>query len=72
MEFDLNHPLNYLDWSPPPNLEKLTIVNFAIKLNTLTHLENLNFLHLNSVQALGLSDSKAFFDFANLKHLDFD
>jgi hypothetical protein len=70
MEFDLNHPLNYLDWNPPPNLEKLTIAFFAIKLNTLTHLNNLHFLHLNNVQALGVSDSKAFLDFANLKHLD--
>ncbi len=69
-EFDLNDPPNYLDLSPPPNLEKLTIVYFAFKLNTLTHLKNLNFLHLNGVQALGLSDSKAFLGFANLKHLD--
>jgi Leucine-rich repeat (LRR) protein len=70
MEFDLNHPPNYLDLSPPPNLEQLTIVYFNIKLNTLTHLKNLNFLHLDEVQALGLSDSKAFLDFANIKHLD--
>jgi len=70
IEFDRNMP-NYLDLSPPPNLEKLTIVFFAIKLNTLTHLKKLNFLHLNSVQTLGLSDSKAFLDFINLKHLDF-
>jgi Leucine-rich repeat (LRR) protein len=70
MEFDLNHPLNYLDFSPPPNLEKLTIVFFAIKLNTLTHLKKLNSLNLNSVHALGVSDSKAFLDFASLKHLD--
>jgi len=62
---------HYLDLSPPPNLEKLTIVNFDIKLNTLTHLKNLNFLHLDNV-FLGLSDSKAFLDFANLKHLDFE
>jgi Leucine-rich repeat (LRR) protein len=70
IEYDLNMP-NYLDWSPPPNLEKLTIVYFNIKLNTLTHLKNLNFLHLDKVKYLGLSDSKAFLDFANLKHLDF-
>jgi Leucine-rich repeat (LRR) protein len=70
-EFDLNLP-NYLDWSLPPNLEKLTIVSFAIKLNTLTHLKNLNFLHLDNLQALGLSDSNAFLDFPSLKHLDFD
>jgi Leucine-rich repeat (LRR) protein len=70
-DYDLNHPQNYLDLSPPPNLEKLTIVYFAIKLNTLTHLKNLNFLHLDKVQALGVSDSKAFLGFANLKHLDF-
>jgi Leucine-rich repeat (LRR) protein len=70
-EYELNHPPNELDLSPPPNLEKLTIVYFDIKLNTLTHLKNLNFLHLDKVQALGLSDSKAFLDFANLKHLDF-
>jgi hypothetical protein len=70
IEFDLYMP-NYLDLSPPPNLEKLTIVYFAIKLNTLTHLKNLNFLHLDKVKYLGLSDSKAFLDFANLKHLDF-
>jgi Leucine-rich repeat (LRR) protein len=70
IEFDLYMP-NYLDLSPPPNLEKLTIVYFAIKLNTLTHLKNLNFLHLDNVKYLGLSDSKAFLDFANLKHLDF-
>jgi Leucine-rich repeat (LRR) protein len=62
---------NYLDLSPPPNLEKLTIVYFAIKLNTLTHLKKLNFLRLDKVQALGLSDSKAFLDFACLKILDF-
>jgi Leucine-rich repeat (LRR) protein len=68
-EFDLNMP-NYLDLSPPPNLEKLTIVYFDIKLNTLTHLKNLNFLCLDKVQTLGLSDSKSFLDFANLKHLD--
>jgi Leucine-rich repeat (LRR) protein len=61
---------NYLDWSPPPNLEKLTIFYFDIKLNTLTHLNNLNFLNLHRVKYLGLSDSKAFLDFANLKHLD--
>jgi Leucine-rich repeat (LRR) protein len=72
IEYDLKHPPNYLDWSPPPNLEKLTIINFNIKLNTLTHLKNLNFLNLDRVPALGLSDSKAFLDFANLKHLDFD
>jgi Leucine-rich repeat (LRR) protein len=69
-DVDLDDPPNYLDLSPPPNLRKLTIVYFAIKLNTLTHLKNLSFLHLNSVQALGLSDSKAFLNFANLKHLD--
>ncbi len=69
-EFDLDMPF-YLDLSPPLNLEKLTIVYFNIKLNMLTHLKNLNSLHLNIVQALGLSDSKAFLDFANLKHLDF-
>jgi hypothetical protein len=68
-EFDLNMT-NYLDFSPPTNLEKLIIVYFAIRLNTLTHLKNLNSLHLNSVHDLGLSDSKAFLDFANLKHLD--
>jgi len=68
IEFDLNVP-NYLDWSPPPNLEKLTIVRYNIKLNTLTHLKNLNFLNLKNVQTLGLSDSKAFLEFANLKHL---
>jgi hypothetical protein len=33
-------------------------------------LKNLNFLRLDNVQALGVSDSKAFLDFANLKHLD--
>jgi Leucine-rich repeat (LRR) protein len=71
IEFDLNQPPNYLDLSPPPNLEILTIVNFAIKLNTLTHLKNLNFLHLDKVKYLCLSDSKAFLDFSNLKHLDF-
>jgi Leucine-rich repeat (LRR) protein len=60
----------YLDLSPPPNLEKLTIVYFNIKLNTLTHLKNLNFLRLDNVYALGLSDSTTFLDFANLKHLD--
>ncbi len=70
-EYELNHPPHYLDWSPPPNLEKLTIVYFDIKLNTLTHLKNLNFLHLDKVHTLGLSDPKAFLDFANLKHLDF-
>ncbi len=68
IEFDLYMP-NYLDLSPPTNLEKLTIVKFNIRLNTLTHLKNLNFLHLNSVQALGLSDSKAFLEFTSLKHL---
>ncbi len=68
---DRNHPPNYLDWSPPPNLEKLTIVYCDIQLNTLTHLKNLNFLHLDKVKYLGLSDSKAFLDFENLKHLDF-
>jgi Leucine-rich repeat (LRR) protein len=68
IEFDLYMP-NYLDLSPPPNLEKLMIVKFNIRLNTLTHLKNLNFLHLNSVQALGLSDSKAFLEFTSLKHL---
>ncbi len=68
-EFDLNMP-NYLDWSSPTNLEKLTIVFFAIKLNLLTHLKNLHFLRLEKVQALGVSDSKSFLDFANLKHLD--
>ncbi len=67
--FDINMQ-NYLDLSPPPNLEKLTIVYFNIKLNTLTHLKNLNFLHLDKVKSLGLSDSKAFLDFASLKHLD--
>ena len=36
----------------------------------MTHLKNLNFLHLDKVETLGLSDSKAFLDFANLKHLD--
>jgi Leucine-rich repeat (LRR) protein len=71
MEYDLNHTPHYLDLSPPPNLEKLTIVYFDIKLNTLTHLKNLNFLHLDGVQTLGVIDSKAFLDFANLKHLDF-
>ena len=69
-EFDFIHTPNYLDLSPPPNLEKLTIVYFDIKLNTLTHLRNLNFLHLDKVKYLGVSDSKAFLDFANLKHLD--
>jgi len=71
IENELNHTPNYLDLSPPPNLEKLTIVNFDIKLNTLTHLNNLNFLHLDQVKSLGISDSNAFLDFANLKHLDF-
>jgi Leucine-rich repeat (LRR) protein len=69
-EYELNHPPHYLDWSPPPNLEKLTIIFFNIKLNTLTHLKNLNFLHLDKVKYLGLTDSKTFLDFANLKHLD--
>jgi Leucine-rich repeat (LRR) protein len=72
IEYEFDHPPNYLDWSPPPNLEKLTIVYFGVKLNTLTHLNNLNFLHLDKVETLGLSDSKALLDFANLKHLDFD
>ena len=72
LDFFCSYPQNYLDLSPPPNLEKLTIVYFAIRLNSLTHLKNLNSLHLNSVDALGLSDSKAFLDFANLKHLDFE
>ena len=70
-EFDLYHASNYLNFSPPPNLEKLTIIYFGIKLNTLTHLKNLNFLRLDKVQTLGLSDSNAFLDFASLKHLDF-
>ena len=70
-EYDLNHPPNYLDLSPPPNIEKLTIVHFAIKLSTLTHLKNLNFLRLDRVKYLGVSDSKAFLEFKNLKHLDF-
>jgi Leucine-rich repeat (LRR) protein len=69
-EFDLNHPPNFLDLSPPANLEKLIIVYFNIKLNTLTHLNNLNFLHLDKVKSLGISDWKAFLDFASLKHLD--
>jgi Leucine-rich repeat (LRR) protein len=69
-DYNLNHTPNYLDLSSPPNLEKLTIVNFKVKLNTLTHLKNLNFLRLDKVQALGLSDLKAFLDFASLKHLD--
>jgi Leucine-rich repeat (LRR) protein len=71
IEFDFIHTPNYLDLSPPPNLEKLTIVFFDIKLHTLTHLKNLNSLHLDKVQALGLSDSKALLDFKNLKHLNF-
>ena len=71
LEFDLNHTPNYLNLSPPPNLEKLTIVYFDIKLNTLTHLLNLNFLRLDKVQTLGLSDSNSFLEFASLKHLDF-
>ena len=70
-EFYFHRPPNYLDLSPPPNLEKLTTVYFDINLNTLTHLKKLNSLHLNSVHALGVSDSKAFLDFASLKHLDF-
>jgi Leucine-rich repeat (LRR) protein len=70
LEFYNPHTPNYLDLSPPPNLEKLTIVFFDIKLHTLTHLKNLNFLRLDNVQALGVSDSKAFLGFANLKHLD--
>jgi Leucine-rich repeat (LRR) protein len=69
IQLDYNHMTNDLDLSPPPNLEKFTIVNFNIKLNTLTHLKKLNFLRLDNIQALGLSDSKAFLDFANLKHL---
>jgi Leucine-rich repeat (LRR) protein len=69
-EYDINYNPNYLDLSPPSNLEKLTIVYFEIKLNTLTHLKNLNFLHLVHVQTLGLSDSNTFLDFANLKYLD--
>jgi hypothetical protein len=52
-EFFFHQPPIYLDWSPPPNLVKLTIVYFAIKLNTLTHLKKLNFLHLDKLQALG-------------------
>jgi Leucine-rich repeat (LRR) protein len=72
IEFDFPHPPNYLDMSPPPNLEKLTIVSFDIKLNTLTHLKNLNFLRLDNIHSLGLSDSKAFLGFKNLKHLVVD
>jgi hypothetical protein len=70
IELAFPRPPNYLDWSPPPNLEKLTIVFFKVKLNSLTHLKNLNLLHLDRVKTLGLSDSKSFLDFANLKHLD--
>jgi len=50
-ELDFPRPPNYLDWSPPPKLEKLTIAKFNIRLNTLTHLKNLNFLRLIHVQA---------------------
>ncbi len=34
-------------------------------------MKNLNFLRLIHVQTLGLTDTKASLDFANLKHLDF-
>ena len=33
-------------------------------------MKNSNFLLLDKVKALGVSDSNAFLDFANLKHLD--
>jgi hypothetical protein len=70
-EFIYTTPI-YLNLCPPPNLEKLTIDNFDVKLNTLTHLKNLNFLRLYDIQTLSLNDSKALLDFKNLKHLDFD
>jgi Leucine-rich repeat (LRR) protein len=70
-DFDFIYTPIYLDLCPPPNLEKLTVVNFDVKLNTLTHLKNLNFLRLYEVQTLSLNDSKALLDFKNLKHLDF-
>ena len=59
----------YLNGNLPTSLEKLSLIGFNIKLESLIHLKNLTFLQLFRIRNISINAMRPFHFFSNLKQL---